>query len=309
MIKISVIIPVYKVPLEHLRACFNSLAAQTLQESEFIVVSDGASETECSVCEEFTSKDTRFKFFKRKHAGVSATRNFGIDQVQGEFIAFVDCDDWIDSNMLERCYSFANENPCDIITMNFFITKEGKDTLKRQKPNSTNALKMLRQILIGEIFGGMPIRIIKKKFFNENPTKFSTNIGYCEDNVFWATFLQKKPKIAYFDTAFYHYVQDNENSITQKKYSIKTYQDLKNYISTLKTVLPSSFSPEINEAALIVKVGAMSQKLLTLSEYMSFERTSVRTLILSHLPWITKIYLLSHTILFLLFGKSYKTHL
>ena len=116
-IKVSVVVPVYKVPLEYLRVCLDSLAAQTLQECEFIVVSDGAPEAECSICEEYANKDSRFKYFRREHAGVSVTRNFGIEQAQGEYISFVDSDDYVKQNYL----SFLSQlqiSP-DIIFFNF----------------------------------------------------------------------------------------------------------------------------------------------------------------------------------------------
>ena len=100
-IKVSVVIPVYRTPLEYLRACLDSLVAQTMQECEFIVVSDGAPEAECSICEEYAARDCRIKFFRREHAGVSATRNYGMAQALGKYISFVDSDDWIDANILD----------------------------------------------------------------------------------------------------------------------------------------------------------------------------------------------------------------
>ena len=119
MIKVSVIVPVYKVPLEYLRACLDSLTAQTMQECEFIIVSDGAPEAECSICDEFATKDSRFKFFKQEHAGVSAARNFGIEQAQGEYIIFVDADDWIKSETCEITYTFAKDNNSDIVLFDY----------------------------------------------------------------------------------------------------------------------------------------------------------------------------------------------
>ena len=104
MINVSVIIPVYKVPLEYLRACFDSLVAQTMQESEFIVVSDGAPEAETFVCEEYVAKDSRFKLFKCVHAGVSAARNYGMEAASGEYVAFVDSDDAVVKNFCEIIY-------------------------------------------------------------------------------------------------------------------------------------------------------------------------------------------------------------
>ena len=170
--KVSVIVPVYKVPLEYLRECLGSLAAQTLQESEFIIVSDGAPKEECSICDEYATKDIRFKFFKREHAGVSTTRNYGIAQALGEYITFVDADDWIDKSTLQEIYTFVKKNNSDILTMDFYETKNKIDTLRSQAPHSVDPLCILHQILIGELFGGMPIRIIKKDFYDKHPITF-----------------------------------------------------------------------------------------------------------------------------------------
>ena len=137
MIKISIITPVYKVPLDFLRICFDSLAAQTMQESEFIIVSDGASEEECALCEEYRIKDSRFKFFKRKHAGVSATRNYGIKQAQGEYITFVDSDDWINPDSCTNSYKYAKET----VGLAVFIPYPYAGDIVRDKQNLLCLLK------------------------------------------------------------------------------------------------------------------------------------------------------------------------
>ena len=124
---VSIIVPIYKVPLEYLRACLSSLTAQTMQECEFILVSDGASKAECSVCEEYTVKDSRFKFFDQEHAGVSVARNYGIDQAQGEFITFVDADDWIEPMTCETTYAYAMQNNSDMVFWDLFFEEPGKE--------------------------------------------------------------------------------------------------------------------------------------------------------------------------------------
>lgn len=308
MIKVSVIVPVYKVPLEYLRACLDSLAAQTLQECDFIVVSDGAPETECSICEEYVKKDSRFKFFKRGHAGVSAARNYGIEQALGEYISFVDSDDRIDNNMLQECYEFAKKNNSDVVTMDFYETKNNIDSLKIHAPKTVDSICFLHQIVIGDIFGGMPLRIIRKKFYDKNPVIFPEHISYCEDILFWAQLLQAKPKINYLNKAFYHYVQDNNNSIT-RDYTDEKYKERKKFIQELKKIIPKKFKKDLNMAAFNVKMEAMSHNKLSLKDYVSFERTTLLTLIKSKQPWIVKIYLLFNTILFSIFNKSYKEYL
>jgi glycosyltransferase involved in cell wall biosynthesis len=289
MIKVSVIVPVYKVPLEYLRVCLDSLVAQTMQECEFIIVSDGAPEAECLVCEEYAAKDSRFKFFKREHAGVSAARNYGISHVQGEYISFVDSDDWIASTMLEEIFFFAKKNPSDIVTMDFFVSQNGKDILRKQKPKLLCAESMLRQILIGELFGGMQMRIIKKSFYDKYPIKFSEKIGYCEDVFFWVAFLQQQPRITYLNKAFYYYNQDNTASIT-RNYTLNKYEERKRFIQLLKENLPDSFKKEINVAAFHVKMEALRNGFLTCSEYRMFEPTHFRTLFFSKQSWFINFY-------------------
>lgn len=289
MILLSFIIPVYRVPLKLLRVCLDSLVAQTLQECEFIVVSDGAPETECSICEEYAAKDSRFKFFKRNHAGVSATRNFGLKQACGEYIAFVDSDDRIDVNMARECYFFAEKQKADVITMDFFTTQKGVDVLQRQKPRSLIPQKILSQILNEDLFGGVWLRIIRKNFYDKHPTTFPEQVGYCEDVLFWANFLQQQPKINYFPRAFYHYVQDNNESIT-RNYTIEKYIERKKFICELKKILPSCFKNDINMAAFNVKMEALRNGYLTYSDFISFEPTNLRTLLCSKQPWILNMY-------------------
>ena len=125
-IKVSVILPVYKVPLEYLRDCLDSLIAQTLRECEFIMVSDGAPEAECSVCEEYVARDSRFKFFKCEHAGVSVARNFGINQAQGEYTSFVDSDDLVSPEIFQKAYDFSKKENSDIVFWNMLLQRPKK---------------------------------------------------------------------------------------------------------------------------------------------------------------------------------------
>ena len=308
MINVSVIIPVYKTPLDCLNTCLRSLVAQDMSKSEFVVVLDGASDDAYSVCEEYAVKDARFKIFRNAHLGVSATRNFGISNAHGEYIAFVDSDDWIDANTLQECFDFAKKFNSDIVTMDFFENKKGMDILRKQQPKSTDAQKMLRQILVGELFGGMPIRMIKMDFYKKHPTLFPTNVGYCEDVAFWAQFLQFQPQINYLNKAFYHYVQDNKDSIT-RKYTVEKYIERKKSIQVLKKILPNTFDSEINMAAFNVKMEAMKYGLLSSKDYMSFEKTYLKNLFFSNQTLRRRAYLLFITIYTAIFKKAFKEFL
>ena len=266
-----------------------SLRAQKMQECEFIIVSDGATEEENEICENFARKDCRFKFFKRKHSGVSATRNFALKQVQGEYIGFVDADDYIDDAMLQECYAFATSNHCDIVTKDIFRTINGRNILMRQKPSSLAPNTIIRDILREKILGGICYRFVRRDFLQEHNVYFQEDLQYGEDAVFWIKLLQQNPKVSYLNKAFYHYV-DNIQSIT-KKYTITSYQANKKYISALKTILDENFQDDINVAALIVKVSAMRAHIMTLKEFASYERTHFRSIWRASFRFIAKLYL------------------
>ena len=291
MTKVSIILPVYRVSHQFLQKCLDSLNSQTMRDCEFIVVSDGASEVECSICQKYAYNDSRFKFFKKKHAGVSAARNFGIKHAHGEYITFIDSDDWIEANMAQECYAFATEREIDILTMDYFVDVNGIGHFRKQKPKSLIPSKFLHQILTEEMFGSMWLRIIRKEFYDKHPITFLEHMGYCEDVLFWANFLQLQPRIGYLSKPFYHYVQDNNDSIT-RNYTQEKYIERKKFIYELKKILPASFKNDINMAAFSVKMEALRNGYLTYSDYTSFEPTKLRTLLYSKQPWILNMYFL-----------------
>lgn len=220
MFKLSVIIPVYKVPLEYLRVCLNSLVSQTLQECEFIIVSDGAPDTETSICEEYAKKDSRFKFFKREHAGVSAARNFGLTQAQGEYICYVDADDFLYSNTsLERTYEIVQKNHSDIILFDW-ITK-GKDPLSlwpedKTILSDTEKEECLKQLIHIQnlAFSGAPwAKLYKRSFLSKNSLSFNPNLPIGEDRVFNYKAISLASKISYVKEVLYIYVINKDSTI------------------------------------------------------------------------------------------------
>ena len=217
MIKVSIIIPVYKAPLDYLRDCLDSLVAQTMNECEFIVVSDGASETECSICKEYTVKDSRFKFFKRKHVGVSATRNFGINQAQGEYITFVDADDWIEPETCEVTYHFAKQNDSDMVFWDLIFEELKKDKEMTQfccqdiEHLSVKEISFFKERIIYNSERALLIpaltvcKLIKLNVIKSNNIKFEANLTRGEDRVFNYQITTRLNNIAYLKKVFYHY--------------------------------------------------------------------------------------------------------
>lgn len=211
-IKVSVIVPVYKVPLEYLRDCLDSLKAQTMQECEFIIVSDGAPEAECSVCEEYANRDSRFKFFRQEHAGVSATRNFGIDRAKGKYIAFLDSDDYLlNKDALKTINKNIDKQP-DIILFNWIESTNKSPRKPIEKSISFLSIEQKKQCISNFIFSkekgisGTPwAKFYKREYINNYHIRFNTNFSIGEDRVFNYDVFSYNCIVAYQDYIFYYY--------------------------------------------------------------------------------------------------------
>ena len=125
-IKVSVIIPVYNVE-NYLRQCLDSLINQTLKEIEIICVNDGSTDTSPQILEEYAHKDGRIQIINIENSGVGASRKTGLDVSNGDFIAFVDSDDWVKLDAYEKLYSHAVLNHSDIVFFNTESYDENKD--------------------------------------------------------------------------------------------------------------------------------------------------------------------------------------
>ncbi|KXT92190.1 glycosyltransferase family 2 protein [Streptococcus mitis] len=110
---ISIVIPVYNAE-KYLEQCLNSIKNQTYKNFEVILVNDGSIDHSESICMDFVKVDTRFKYFTKVNGGASSARNFGLDNVTGEYITFIDADDWVDENHLEVLINNIKENNSDM---------------------------------------------------------------------------------------------------------------------------------------------------------------------------------------------------
>ena len=111
---ISVIVPVYNTG-EFLENCLESISGQTYGNIEIILIDDGSTDNSSKICDDFSRKDSRFKVIHKSNGGVSSARNTGLDNVRGKYIAWVDSDDWVDSDYLEILYHYLSINKADMV--------------------------------------------------------------------------------------------------------------------------------------------------------------------------------------------------
>lgn len=115
---ISIIVPVYNVE-EYLKQCLDSILDQTYRNWELILVNDGSTDSSGLICQEYAEKDARIRYFEKENGGLSDARNYGIEQAQGEYLTFVDSDDFLDASHLNVLYNALVNNDVDISIANY----------------------------------------------------------------------------------------------------------------------------------------------------------------------------------------------
>ena len=125
--KITVIVPVYNVE-NYLRKCLDSIMAQTYKNIEIIVVNDGSTDTSGEICKEFSGMDHRIIYIEQENAGLSAARNTGLNNMSGDYVTFVDSDDWIEQDYIETLYKKIVEYQADISVGNYYSYNEDEET-------------------------------------------------------------------------------------------------------------------------------------------------------------------------------------
>lgn len=116
---ISIIVPVYNVE-PYLEKCLNSILAQTYNDIEVLIIDDGSTDHCGEICDHYAAQDNRIRVFHTENRGLSAARNIGLDHARGQYIGFVDSDDWIEPDMYNRLFCIMQDTDADIVTCRFF---------------------------------------------------------------------------------------------------------------------------------------------------------------------------------------------
>ena len=149
---LSIIVPIYNVE-QYIDKCIQSILNQTYQNLEIILVDDGATDRSGSIADSYAAKDKRVKVFHKENGGLSDARNYGLDHVTGDYILFVDSDDFIENTMCERLLTVANSSNADMVSCNYYIYRGDDDisihTMSVQDDTRTfTGMDMLRYYLL-----------------------------------------------------------------------------------------------------------------------------------------------------------------
>lgn len=217
-IKVSVIVPVYNVE-KYLGKCIDSLLSQTLKDIEFIFVNDGSTDNSLQILEEYAKKDNRIKILSQEHSMLGNARNNGLRIAQGEFIGFVDSDDYTDCDFYEKLYTAAISNNADIATASILKhkLKYDKYIIENKKIRLANSITDKIKLCSDKTnrFFHCWNKIYKNTLIKEHNIKFTEHrlhedVEFAIKAIFYANKIVSVPKIKY------HYVQ-NPNSICKSK--------------------------------------------------------------------------------------------
>jgi len=212
--KLSVIVPVYNVE-KYLEKCLDSLVNQTLKDIEIIVVNDGTKDNSQKIIDKYAKKYKNIKSFIKENGGLSDARNYGMERANGEYIAFLDSDDYVALDMYEKMYNKAKNDLSDIVVCDCYKVFEDKTVNLASKLNYSNELD--REYVI--TYPMACTRIYKRELFDDN-YKFTKGIYY-EDLCLTPTFVVKTQKISYINEPLYYYLQHDNSIMYQKQFSSK----------------------------------------------------------------------------------------
>lgn len=210
---ISIIIPAYNAEKSFIR-CLDSISGQTFHNFEVLIIDDGSQDATGRIADDYASRDSRFSVLHKKNGGVAAARQDGIERVRGEFTLFVDSDDYILPDMLQRMYQSAIQKGADLVICDFNLIRNEKVEYWNQQPPS-----MTWEHLLGAMFYLCPLwnKLIRTSCFREPGIRFVEGINAGEDHLFILKVLacNQQIKAAYVGEAFYQYdLTQNNTSIT-----------------------------------------------------------------------------------------------
>lgn len=208
--KVSIVVPVYNSE-KYLHRCVNSIITQTFTDFELLLINDGSKDGSGVICDEYAVMDSRVRVFHKENGGVSSARNLGIENAHGEWVAFVDSDDWIEPRMLELMNEKTTMHEVELVYCDMNMVYKNKVERCHSAEYDTNKEHLLQNYM-STIWTCLVLFLTKRSVFDRYMLKSPTNISYCED--FWLSIrlMYYAKKVSKVPIPLYNYDRTNECS-------------------------------------------------------------------------------------------------
>lgn len=229
---ISIIIPVYNVEA-YVSVCIKSIVEQTYQNLQIIIVDDGSQDNSRSICEKYARQDSRILLIDQAHAGVSRARNNALCVVKGDYITFVDADDWLEPNACEVMLNEIILHKAEVVFCGYYKEQDGKKYhVAPRYTGVCNRKTMLRQTLIRGSYQAMAwAKMFDRKLVFQKgvPMMFDESLTNGEDGL-WTWTVLSNAVCAYLDnTGLYHYRIRNDGANFNQTITVKRLSELEAY--------------------------------------------------------------------------------
>lgn len=217
---ISIIIPVYNVE-RYLRQCIESVIAQTFEDWEAILVNDGSKDGSLAICQEYAAKDERIKVIEKPNGGPSSARNRGLDEARGEYVYFMDADDWVEKNFLE-VFFYGNDNGNDNhispraienydIVFQGFVREMSDGRQEESFAMDADTSVMSKEEIIcrlykEHVYGWSWCKLFRIEIIEDHHIRFDESLRLWEDELFTSEFLQYAETVRTVNSHLYHYI-------------------------------------------------------------------------------------------------------
>lgn len=225
MAKVSIVVPVYNVE-KYLDRCIESLVNQTLKDIEIILVDDGSPDNCPQMCDEWAKKDSRINVIHKENGGLSSARNAGIESAKGQYIGYIDSDDYAELNMFEILYNCAKENDVDFVMSDYWRNKQSGEKIKKtldiregyySKSDIENEiypmLIMRKSVDYGPLLSVWHC-LYKTDFIKDNNLYFDEEIKWSEDCIYSAILGYYANSFYYLKNEMLYNYMENPGSIT-----------------------------------------------------------------------------------------------
>lgn len=222
-IKLSIVVPIYNVE-KYLKNCIESISSNDNEEIEILLINDGSTDNSEVICKNFLIRDSRIKYFSRKNVGCSATRNFGLKESKGEYIWFIDSDDFIEKNAIDEIMKELNEEK-EMLVFGYTNIKNEKKLDRHIPQNIDNKFEICQS---DEIFNKPWNKIYNVKILKNNNIFFPENCHMGEDMALNFKYLYFIKNIKVIQKPLYNYVVTNgaTSNLNKRKEIFLAFDDI-----------------------------------------------------------------------------------